>query len=50
MAALVKQRGAFVVEEKKRLAAEGKADGFDSKVKSIIRDQAKAKGINYGTE
>ncbi len=50
MAALVKQRGAFVVEEKKRLAAEGKADGFDSKVKSIIRDQAKAKGIKYGTE
>ena len=50
MAALVKERGAFVVEEKKRLAAEGKSDGFDLKVKTMIRDQAKAKGINYGTE
>ncbi len=50
MAALVKQRGEFVTEEKGRLAAEGKGDGFDLKVKTMIREQAKAKGINYGAK
>tara|TARA_R110002096_G_scaffold16106_34_gene55249 strand:- start:1271 stop:2449 length:1179 start_codon:yes stop_codon:yes gene_type:complete len=50
MAELVKQRGEFLSEEKKRLAAAGKSDGFDLKVKKMIREQAEAKGIKYGTE
>jgi len=47
---LVKQRSAFLEEEKKRLAAEGKSDGFDAQVKAMIKRQAAAKGIGYGTE
>ena len=45
---LVRKRGAFIERERKRLAAEGKADGFDSEVKAMVREQAKAKGIKYG--
>lgn len=50
MATLVKQRGEFLSEEKKRLAESGKTDGFDLKVKKMIRTQAEAKGIKYGTD
>ena len=49
MEELVKKRSAFLEEEKKRQASAGKADGFDAQVKSMIKQQAAAKGINYGT-
>lgn len=45
MEELVKKRSAYVEEEKKRLAKEGKRDGFDEKVKDMLRKQAAAKGI-----
>jgi len=47
---LVKKRSAFLEEEKKRQAAAGKTDGFDTQVKSMIKQQAAAKGIRYGGE
>jgi hypothetical protein len=46
---LVRKRSEFLEEEKKRLAAEGKADGFDARVKQMIQRQAASKGIGYGT-
>jgi len=49
MEELVKKRSAYLEEEKKRQAAAGKSDGFDAQVKSMIKQQAAAKGINYGT-
>ena len=50
MEKLVGQRGKFVADEKKKLAEKGKGDGFDLKVKEIIREQAASKGIKYGSE
>lgn len=47
---LVRKRGAFVTEQEKKLAEEGKADGFDLKVKGMIRKQAEAKGIDYESD
>ena len=47
---LVKKRSAFLEEEKKRQTAAGKTDGFDTQVKSMIKQQAAAKGIRYGAE
>ncbi len=47
---LVRKRGAFVTEQEKKLAEEGKADGFDLKVKAMIRKQAEAKGIDYESD
>ena len=45
--ALLKKRAEFVATEKKRLAAEGKTDSFDENVKTIIREQAALRGIDY---
>jgi Mg-chelatase subunit ChlD len=45
--ALLKKRAEFVAAEKKRLAAEGKTDSFDENVKTIIREQAALRGIDY---
>ena len=42
-----KRRDDYVQAENKRLAAEGKGDGFDEKVAQTIRKQAEKKGINY---
>jgi hypothetical protein len=42
---LSKQRAAFIEEEKKKGA--GKKDSFDEQVGSMIREQAKRKGISY---
>jgi hypothetical protein len=50
MEGLVKKRSAFLEEEKKRQAASGPADSFDAQVKSMIKQQASAKGIRYGSE
>lgn len=44
---LVKKRADFILQEKSRLAASGKVDSFDEKVKDMIRDQAASKGIDY---
>lgn len=46
---LLKKRGAFVVKEKRRLAKEGQGDGFDLKVKEIIKSQGSRKGIEFDT-
>lgn len=45
MEELVKKRSSYVEEERKRMAKEGKKDGFDEKVKDMLRKQAAAKGI-----
>lgn len=45
---LLAQRQTFIDSEKAKLEAEGKSDGFDSKVNSLIRKQAATKGITYG--
>ena len=45
LAGLVKQRDAWLLEETKKNA--GKPDSFDAKVATILREQAKAKGIRY---
>ena len=42
---LLKKRQTFVTAEKKRLAEEGKGDGFDAKVGEIIQEQAARKGL-----
>lgn len=44
---LLRERQEFINNEKKRLAAEGKDDGFDSQVNRLIREQAALKGISY---
>lgn len=45
---LVKKRAAYLEDERKRLPEAGKGDGFDEKVKEMVRKQAAAKGIEYG--
>ncbi|MGY8767779.1 MAG: vWA domain-containing protein [Pirellulales bacterium] len=42
---LLKNRNAYMIEEKKKQAKEGNEDGFDLKVKEMIRKQAADKGI-----
>jgi Mg-chelatase subunit ChlD len=42
-----KKREAYIQAENKRLAAEGKGDGFDQKVTETLRAQAAKKGISY---
>jgi hypothetical protein len=36
-----------VAAERRRLAADGKADAFDAEVAKTVRDQAGRKGIDY---
>ena len=45
IAELSKERGVFLRKEEARLAATGKGDGFDAKVATILRAEAKRKGI-----
>ena len=47
IAKLGKQREGYLVQERQRLAAAGKADSFDEKVTMTIRAQAAKKGIDY---
>jgi len=42
-----KKRDAYIQNENKRLAAEGKGDSFDEKIAQTIRKQAEKKGIRY---
>jgi hypothetical protein len=42
-----KKRDVYIQAENKRLAEEGKGDGFDEKVAQTIRAQAEKKGISY---
>ncbi|RFC44443.1 MAG: von Willebrand factor type A domain-containing protein [Verrucomicrobia bacterium] len=49
METLVQKRAAFLKEETARKADADKVGGFDSQVKSLIKKQAAAKGIDYGT-
>jgi Mg-chelatase subunit ChlD len=44
---LSKKREAYIQSENKRLAAEGKSDGFDQKVTETLHAQAAKKGISY---
>lgn len=48
MEELLKKRSAFLDQEREKQAREGKGDGFDEKVKDMLRRQAAAKGIDYG--
>ncbi len=50
MSDLVKQRDAFVKKEIAKKAAGGKAEGFDGKVREIVRRQGSGKGIEYKKE
>ncbi len=45
---LNEKRQAYIDTEKKRLAANGSGDAFDSKVAEMLRAQAAKKGIDYG--
>ena len=47
MDALVKERSDFIKAEKSKLAADGEGDGFDMKVKKMIREQGESKGIKF---
>jgi Mg-chelatase subunit ChlD len=47
IAEVSRQRDAYVADAEKRLAAEGKGDGFDQQVMGAIREQAASKGIVY---
>jgi Mg-chelatase subunit ChlD len=47
---LNKEREDFIAQEKKRLAAGGKADSFDQKVTEMIHAEAARKGIQYSTK
>jgi signal transduction histidine kinase len=44
---LSKEREDYIAQERKRLAADGKTDSFDSKVAETLKDQASRKGIAY---
>ena len=44
---LLAARSAHVAAERRRLAAEGKADAFDAEVAKTVREQAGRKGIDY---
>ena len=50
MDALVKKRTDYIATEKKKIAAAGKIDSFDTEVKEMIRVQGKTRGINFETE
>ena len=41
------ERDEYVAQESARRAASGKDDGFDSKVRDAVRNQAAAAGITY---
>jgi Mg-chelatase subunit ChlD len=45
---LNKERENYLLQERKRLVANGKSDSFDDKVAQTIRNQAARKGIEYG--
>ena len=45
--ALTAERDRYVADETARRAAEGKDDGFDSKVRDAVRKQAAVAGITY---
>lgn len=47
MQKLAKQRSEFLETEKKRLAAAGEVDSFDTRVKRAFRAQAESKGIKF---
>ena len=47
IAALSKQRDAFIATERARLTKEKKTDGFDEQVSKSLRKQAEKKGIHY---
>jgi hypothetical protein len=44
---LLAARAEHVAAERRRLAADGKADAFDAEVAKTVRDQAGRKGIDY---
>ena len=46
---LLKKRGVFVLEEQQRRAKKGQVEGFDLKVKEIIKSQGARKGIDFET-
>lgn len=48
IAKLGKEREEYLAQERKRLAAESKADSFDEQVAATLRAQAARKGIEYG--
>ena len=50
MDALVKKRTDYIATEKKKIAAAGKIDSFDTEVTEMIRVQGKTRGINFETE
>lgn len=50
IAVLVKERDAYVQAERKKLAAAGKTDSFDEQVAKTLRQQARAKGIEFEQE
>lgn len=50
IAELVKERDAYVLAERKKLAAAGKTDSFDEQVSKTLRQQARAKGIEFEAE
>ena len=47
IAEVAKKREAYIADETKRLAKEGKGDSFDQNVAQTIRKQAERKGIHY---
>ena len=47
IAALVKERDAFLATERKKLTGAGKADSFDEQVAQSLRDQAARKEIRF---
>lgn len=47
IAELVKERDAYVLAERKKLAAAGKTDSFDEQVAKTLRQQAQAKDIRF---
>lgn len=47
IAELVKEREAYVLAERKKLAAAGKTDSFDEQVATTLRQQARTKGLHF---
>ena len=50
MDALVKKRSEYLRTERKKQAAAGKVDSFDSKVKGMIKAQGASRGIKFNPE
>ncbi len=46
---LVKKRQAYIADETKKAAAEGKGSAFDVEVARTLEEQAKRKNIAFGT-